>query len=155
MSQSSDHPCQNYTMLPVRGFGLAVDTAALEKDFPTAEQIAYAAMPSSVSVDIPLETEPQSSLPQARTIFTAPTDGYVWVRGQRTANATADFSYVGINMLDTAGKNIMIQGGFITVNGYQAVHLPVSKGAKVQIMFQYIETGKAWFIYCNGTVPRQ
>lgn len=40
MSQSSAHPCQNYTMLPIKGFGLAVDTDNLPSpiDYSFEEQ---------------------------------------------------------------------------------------------------------------------
>ena len=71
MPESQDHPCRNYSMLPVRGFGLAVDISALEKDCPGDEQIAHAAMPSSVAVAIPLDVEPGSDLAAMRVPYSS------------------------------------------------------------------------------------
>lgn len=154
MPESQDHPCRNYSMLPVRGFGLAVDISALEKDCPGDEQIAHAAMPSSVAVAIPLDVEPGSDLADARTVFVAPADGYVSATAHRAANVASVVSTVGIQLLDANDKEVIGQNAFLSVYGFQSVHLPVRKGANVLVKFQFIESGSIRFVYCNGTMPK-
>lgn len=37
MPENQDHPCRSYSMLPIKGFGLAVDTSALGGDLPSGD----------------------------------------------------------------------------------------------------------------------
>lgn len=155
MSENQACPCEHYTMFPIKGFGLAMDTSEMEKRLPDAEHMAHAAMPSPVSVDIPLDEEPRPDLLAARTTFTAPADGYVWAQGRRPATATADFSSVSIHLLDAAGQSVLEETGFFYTPGYQSVHLPVSRGAQARVQFQHLESGAIRFVYCNGAAPKQ
>ena len=37
MPENQDHPCRSYSMLPIKGSGLAVDTSALGGDLPSGD----------------------------------------------------------------------------------------------------------------------